>query len=279
MTRAGKEFDLKLTSGRLHAQRFGPADGPLVIAVHGLSANMHCFDVLGKRLAGRGLQVVAVDLRGRGRSDVTPRGTYGVRSHAHDVLEVGRALEEERFAIVGWSLGALIGMQAAEMQADRVSHLVLIDHAGRADPGAVETLRRGLDRLDVVTPSEEDYLTPIRAAGLAAPWDEHWDRFYRYELRPDKDGFRPRTSKAAALEDLASAFMLDARSLWRAIRMPALLVRAMVPLPGGLIVPDRAAEALRSAVPHLHTVEIERNHFGVVMHRGAAAKIGDFLTA
>ena len=38
------EFDLDLASGRLHAQRFGEPDAPLVLAVHGLSANMHGFD-------------------------------------------------------------------------------------------------------------------------------------------------------------------------------------------------------------------------------------------
>jgi hypothetical protein len=36
-----EEFDLDLASGRVHAQRFGEPDAPLVMAVHGLSANMH----------------------------------------------------------------------------------------------------------------------------------------------------------------------------------------------------------------------------------------------
>ena len=38
------------------------------------------------------LQLVAVDLRGRGRSEVTGAGTYGWRSHARDVLGVANAV-------------------------------------------------------------------------------------------------------------------------------------------------------------------------------------------
>ncbi|MGZ6780686.1 MAG: alpha/beta fold hydrolase, partial [Mycobacterium sp.] len=58
-----EEFDLDLTSGRVRAQRFGEPDAPLVLAVHGLSANMHGFDYLAPHLvADGGRQVVAVDL-------------------------------------------------------------------------------------------------------------------------------------------------------------------------------------------------------------------------
>lgn len=78
-----EEFDLDLTSGRVHAQRFGEPEAPLVLAVHGLSANMHGFDYLARRLvADCECQVVAVDLRGRGSSEATAPGTYGLDSHA-----------------------------------------------------------------------------------------------------------------------------------------------------------------------------------------------------
>jgi len=40
----GEEFDLQLPSGVLHAQRFGPEDGPLVVCVPGLSANQRSFE-------------------------------------------------------------------------------------------------------------------------------------------------------------------------------------------------------------------------------------------
>ena len=49
------ELDLRLPSGRLHAQRFGPESAPLVVCVPGLSANMKSFDFLGERGGPRSL--------------------------------------------------------------------------------------------------------------------------------------------------------------------------------------------------------------------------------
>jgi pimeloyl-ACP methyl ester carboxylesterase len=273
----GHELDLTLPSGRVHAQRFGAPDAPLAIGIHGLSANMHAFDRIGPHLADRDQQVVAIDLRGRGLSDTSPAGTYGIESHARDVLDVARALGHEQFAVLGWSLGALIGMQLAEMDAGRLRRLVLIDHAGHADADAVATIRAGLDRLDARVPSREAYVDTIRAAGLATPWDALWERLYRYELAPAGDGFIARTSKAAALEDLDAAAAMDVHALWSAIDVPTLLVRAVVPLPGGLIVPNSEVEALRAAVAHVRVVEVERNHWGVMTDPGAAQAIAEFL--
>ena len=270
---------MDLPSGRMHAQRFGAPDAPLAIGVHGLSANMHAFDRIGPHLADRDQQVVAIDLRGRGLSETSPAGTYGIESHARDVLDVARALGHEHFAVLGWSLGALIGMRVAQTHDGRLRQLVLIDHAGHADPDAVATIRAGLDRLDAHVPSEEAYVDAIRSAGLATPWDALWERMYRYELAPAAEGFIARTSKAAALEDLDGAAAMDVHALWSAIDVPTLLVRAMVPLPGGLIVPHSEAEALRAAVPGIRVVDVERNHWGVVTDPGAAEAIADFLSA
>ena len=47
------------------------------MCVPGLLANLCGFDRLAGRLAGDALQLVAIDLRGRGRSEVTGAGTYG----------------------------------------------------------------------------------------------------------------------------------------------------------------------------------------------------------
>jgi hypothetical protein len=66
---------------------------------------------------------------------------------------------------------------------------------------------------------------------------------------------------------------MDVHALWSAIDVPTLLVRAVVPLPDGLIVPDSEAEALCAAVPQVRVVEIDRNHWGVVTDPGAAKAI------
>jgi pimeloyl-ACP methyl ester carboxylesterase len=77
MKPVGEELDIAVRSHRLHGQRFGSPSAPLVLGLHGLSLNMKAFDFVGERLGGDALQLVALDLRGRGNSDTTPPGTYG----------------------------------------------------------------------------------------------------------------------------------------------------------------------------------------------------------
>ena len=81
-----------------------------MLCVPGLSANLGGFDRLAERLACDTLQLVAIDLRGRGRSEVTSAGTYGWRNHARDVLDIADAVGAPSFAIIGQSSGCLFGI-------------------------------------------------------------------------------------------------------------------------------------------------------------------------
>jgi len=74
-----EDSDIPLASGRLRVRRWGAADAPAVVCVPGLSANLCSFDRLAEWLVGDALQLVAIDLRGRGRSEVTGPGSYGWR--------------------------------------------------------------------------------------------------------------------------------------------------------------------------------------------------------
>jgi alpha/beta hydrolase fold len=72
---------IQLTSGALHVESNGDPLGRLVLCVHGLSANCRSFDRFVPVLANAGHHVVTMDLRGRGRSDITPPGSYGWDSY------------------------------------------------------------------------------------------------------------------------------------------------------------------------------------------------------
>jgi pimeloyl-ACP methyl ester carboxylesterase len=271
-----EEFDIALSSATLHAARWGAPTAPLTLCVHGVSANLHAFDYLAERLAGPSRQVVAIDLRGRGHSDITPPGTYGLAAHAEDVLEAATALGADRFDYVGWSLGALIGITAAGVAAERLRTLTLIDHCGGEDPAAYAAVRRGLDRLDAVVDRPEDYVGRIRDAGMVTPWNEYWTRFYTYELGPIGERFTPRTDKAACLEDLD--FDRDrVRDNWPKITMPALLIRATVPFGGADVVSVADRDALRSTASDLRVTEVASNHIGVMTDPDTAAAIASLL--
>jgi pimeloyl-ACP methyl ester carboxylesterase len=68
---------------------------------------------LGERIGGDTLQLVALDWRGRGRSERTPAGTYGWENHALDVLAVAGALGYQTFAVIGQSMGGSVAMKIA----------------------------------------------------------------------------------------------------------------------------------------------------------------------
>ena len=273
-----REMDLELPSGRLRAHRHGPEGGALTLCVHGLSANSRSFDYLGAALAGEGRTLVALDLRGRGWSAVTGVGTYGWRNHAKDVLDAATALGAARFDYIGHSMGAYIGMEVARMAPARVGRLVLIDAVGMPEPASLTPIVAAVQRLGAVHPDADSYVAAVQRLGTVTPWSPVWDAHYRYDLVPVPGGVRPRTDRAAVLEDMAYAATQHPRAVWPALSMPTLLVRAGRPLGEGYIVSaaDRA-EFLRTA-PRAEAVDVDANHYGVMTHPDTAAAIRRFFT-
>lgn len=91
----------------------GPAVGPPLLFLHGVGRCWQDFTSLLADLSSR-WHVLAVDMRGHGRSDRTP-GMYLVRDYVRDVLELCRQLDEP-LVIYGHSLGAMVaGAVAAEL--------------------------------------------------------------------------------------------------------------------------------------------------------------------
>ncbi|MFZ0833139.1 MAG: alpha/beta hydrolase [Mycobacterium sp.] len=273
------DFDLSLPSGRIRARRWGDEGAPLLLCVHGLSANLTAFAELGERLGGPQRQVVAFDLRGRGRSEVTPPGTYGLDNHARDVLAVADQLGADEFDVAGWSLGALICMRLALFAPARLRSVTLIDHAGPSDRAALVPIRAGLDRLDAVVATPDAYIEAIRADGVIEPWSAFWDACYTYELEQFADGlWRPSTFRGAAEEDLYQDWPGDWSDHWRALTMPTLLIRALKPLNGALIVPDRAVAGLLSTNPAVRVVETpDSNHFTCIVDPITLSAVDELL--
>jgi 3-oxoadipate enol-lactonase len=283
---APEEFDLHLKSGRLHARRHGSPDTPLVLAIPGLSANLMGFEFLAEHL-DPGVQLVSLDLRGRGLSEVSPPGTYGWVNHAADVLEVADRLGAESFFLVGHSMGAGVAMATAAQAVGRVARLVLVDLCGIPDPSTEGPIGAGVSRLGAVAPSAEAYLAQIKTIGIIQPWDSYWERYFRYELQPvEGGGVAARTSRAAVMEDVvfgrgAFAFGDGAGiyGLWPSLTMPVLLLRASREmLPGtGFIVSQRDRDRFPTMVPSATAVDVDANHYTIATSVSAATAIARFL--
>ena len=281
-----QDCDIPVESGRLRVRRWGAAEAPAVLCVPGLSANLCGFDRLAERLAGDTLQLVAVDLRGRGRSEVTGAGTYGWRNHARDVLGIADAVGAPSVAIIGQSSGAAIAMTCAQLEPSRVGRLVLVDLAGSPDERSVVPVVASVSRLGTVYPSAQAAIAVIKQAGLIPAWDQYWDRYFAYELRGVSGGVAPASDRGAVLEDLGYGAAMywpgpepPIHALWTAITMPVLVLRARREiLPGfGFILPAAEAERFAAAVPSARVTEIDANHYTITTHDDSIAAIGAFL--
>ena len=279
MNVVAEDFDLTVRSHCLHAQRFGSPSAPLIIGVHGLTANMKSFDFIGEQLANDAFQLVALDLRGRGQSETTPPGTYGWEKHALDVFAVADVLGVGRFSVIGQSMGGSIAMKAAELDAARLDAVVLVDVAGRVDPGVRPVIASVIDRVETVYSTVEAYLAAVKAQGLVGPWNEYWDRFHRYKVEDVDGGVRSCTSLEAVAEDRAYTATQHPYDRWQHLTMPTLLVRATRELAPGAdhVVPADDRGLFRHKVNGSVVVEIDANHLTINTHPDTAAAIGRFL--
>jgi pimeloyl-ACP methyl ester carboxylesterase len=269
---------LALPSGAMRARCHGPVAGPLALGVPGLSANALSFDALGAPLAQVGITLVAVDLRGRGRSPPGALGTHGWENHARDVLAAATALGVECFDFIGHSMGAFVGLALANLSPQRLRRLVLIDAVGVPDPRAMPPIVAAVTRLGTVYPSADAFLAMVAGSG-AVPWSPFWEAHYREDLVEVSGGVRQRAAPQAVLEDLMyGTQQLSVRTLWSGVRAQALLVRAGLPIgDGGHIVTEADRDSFLSAVQGAQTVEVPANHYGVMNHVKTATAIKEFL--
>ena len=269
---------MKLRSGEVACEISGSDSGQLVIGIPGLSANLRSFDVIFDALDGARHRKLAFDPRGRGRSGDSGPGTYGWPAHARDVVEMADQLEARTFDVIGWSMGAWIAMVVAQMAPDRVRSVVLLDAAGLPEESIKVPVYAGLDRLATVFPSREAFMTLAKGLPHYQPWPP-WERLFDYELVDVEGGVSFRTHKDAPWEDEQYRLKQDPYSLWKALTMPVLLVRAAQQIPpsfGFLITEDEYSRFLRE-VPSAKGVEIQANHYTVGMNEDAARAIAKFL--
>jgi pimeloyl-ACP methyl ester carboxylesterase len=112
--------------------------GEPVVLLHGGLANSSywCHQV---RALQRRHQVIVLDSRGHGRSNRNEQ-PYGYDLMASDVLALMDHLKLRKAAIVGWSDGAIIGLDIAVNHPERVSKLFAF--AANSDPSGVADIAK-----------------------------------------------------------------------------------------------------------------------------------------
>src|SRR5437764_8462238 len=120
-----------MSSGGLFALDHG-GPGDAVVLVHAIGLDHRMWDDM-VPLLERQFRVVRVDVRGHGRSPVTPR-PYSLEGLANDVRDVLDDLDIARAHWVGLSMGGMIGQAFAIDHADRLNRLVVANTTSSYGP-------------------------------------------------------------------------------------------------------------------------------------------------
>jgi len=260
----------------------GPARPP-VIAIHGLTRNSADFDAIAPLLAQSGRRVLAIDVRGRGRSDRAPDPmTYTPDVYAKDVLALMDQAAIDRAVFVGTSMGGLITMAITALRPKAVVAAILNDIGPEVAP-------EGLARIAAYSGQPVEigswadaaaYAKRINAVAFPHYADSDWDAFARRIFREQPNGdigldYDPDISvpiRAAGAKALVPNLWPWFRRLAR--KKPTLLVRGATSdlLSAGI------AERMKKAAPTLAYVEVPGvGHAPMLDEPEAKAAIFEFL--
>ena len=186
-----------------------------VLCLPGLTRNSRDFEALAPHLAAR-YRVICPDLRGRGLSARDPQWrNYHPGTYIADLQRLLQALDLERVAIIGTSLGGLLGMMLGAATPERVAGLVLNDVGPEVDPKGLERIRSYTGMLPPVSTWDEA-IEQLRAVyGNAWPGlsDETWSMLVRRSYRGDESG-RPVLDFDPRIGDAVRAAPPAVGSLW-----------------------------------------------------------------
>ena len=276
----------ELPEAALGALHWRGIDGaPTVLALHGITANAWHFDPLAHHLAG-GADLIAVDLRGRGRSH-SCSGPFGLRRHAADIVRIVGQLGRP-VTLLGHSMGAYVALLAAQHAPELFNDLVLVDGGAPlppVDPDEVEatleaTLGPAVARLRTVWPDRVSYQTmwsqhPAFADGLSIDLE----RNLLADLVEVDGGFRTGVNEAAVMIDGRDLLVDDTvRTLLADRTEPTTIVRA----PNGLmgapppLIPDDVVAAHEQ---HRWVTVPGTNHNTILLGPRRAAAVADGVRA
>jgi pimeloyl-ACP methyl ester carboxylesterase len=248
-----------------------PGDEPAVVLVPGIFASHRSVAALAEEIAPA-RRVIALDLRGRGRSNGP--GPYGIERHASDLWAALDALEVERPKLVGHSLGAFVVAVAAASRPGSVDDVVLLDGGLWAPfPVPVELVhqvfaedraRLGRDFADVA-----EY-----AADCA---DDRAPAELEYELVPSGDRLRPVMPVAAFDEDVASiAAHAEGNLPLGTAGCSVLAIRALQGIggdPRAQMLPDETIADARRSIASLRVVDLPSATHGALVREPFAARV------
>ena len=141
-----RELAIDTPLGRIAGLHAGTPGAPRVLALHGWLDNAASFLPLAPFLDG--IELVAIDMPGHGRSAHLPAGAdYSFAGALTNLLDVADALGWDRFGLLGHSMGGAIASLLAAACPERVTRLLAIEAIGTLAETPEQTVPRLRDAL------------------------------------------------------------------------------------------------------------------------------------
>lgn len=233
----------------LHVHEWGDPHAPPVLCLHGVMGHGRRFRRLAEeRLAGN-WRVLALDLRGHGRSGWEPPWTLA--QHVADVRETLESAGVERAAVIGHSFG---GRLALELTAAGVAERSMLLDPAVWVPPPIALDRAEQHRRDRSFATEEEARAERAPLSPLAPRALIDEELQEHLIAGDDGRLRFRYSQAAVIA--AYGELSQPPPAWELLQVPTLLVVGA----DTDVVPPAVVDALRSELSELEVVTVPGRH-------------------
>ncbi|MFG2406990.1 alpha/beta fold hydrolase [Streptomyces brevispora] len=288
---AYEEIKVPVAGGELAAVRWPAADpdAPVVVALHGITANALSWGPVARLLAGR-VTLIAPDLRGRAGSSGLP-GPYGIAGHADDIAALTEALGLDRVVLAGHSMGAFVAALAAVRHPDRFGPLLLVDGGigfpapTHLSPDELMTAVIGpaMDRLSMTFADRAAYRAFWQAhPAFAGAWSDEVDAYIQRDLTGGEPAMHSTCRIEAVRTDGIGLFDEEVLSAVRKLPAEATLLwaaRGLMDEEQGLYDEQRLAAADLGGTRLRPVAVPDVNHYTLLTGERGGREIADRLVA
>ena len=175
---------------KLHYRDYaGPHERPPILCLPGLTRNARDFEPVADRYAGE-WRVIAVEFRGRGRSEYDPNpANYVPHTYAADVLKLLDQLGIADAVFFGTSLGGIVTMLMSTTDSERIAGAMINDIGPVIEDHGVDRLRTYVGKSVALHSWGEAAQAAATRNRIAFPdySPAQWETFARrgYSERPD----------------------------------------------------------------------------------------------
>jgi pimeloyl-ACP methyl ester carboxylesterase len=220
---------------RLHYADWGNDAAPPLILIHGGRDHCRSWDAVARALQAH-FHVMAPDLRGHGDSEWAKGSSYSLSDYVYDLTCLVRSASAHQAAIVGHSMGGMIGLMYAGAYPDQVAHLAVLDGV-TVVPGSPrrpvhKRITEWVSQLDKIAERENRVFNSVaEAAERISAYNvrltsEQALHLARHGVRQNADGSY--SWKFDEYQRVRAPYRLSPNEhavLWSRIRCPTLLLR------------------------------------------------------